>query len=160
MNSGEYEPYISDLLAHDDIQKLRLTNAHWRRDRFEHNYAVGKLSYRLAKFFHANVAVAARGGFLHDWYHGHAPGRKRFSFEHSDQHHFRISHEAASKYGEHPRVLHTIRTHFWPWGRMLPKTREAWIVWMADNLVWFEDHWHSLKHTVREQSQRLFLHRT
>ncbi|MBI5404596.1 MAG: HD domain-containing protein [Candidatus Kerfeldbacteria bacterium] len=160
MNAGEYENYISDLLVHDDIQKLRLTSAHWRRDRFEHNYAVGKLSYRLAKILHANVAVAARGGFLHDWYHGHAPGRKRFSFEHSDQHHFRISHEAASNYGEHPRVLHAIRTHFWPWGRMLPKTREAWIVWMADNLIWFEDHWYGLTHAVRERGQRLFLRRT
>lgn len=150
MSVREFESYIGDLIQHPDVQRLHQTVAHWRRDRFEHNYAVGKLSYRLAKLFHANVAVAARAGFLHDWYHGHRVDRKRFSFEFSDQHHFRISHEAASNYGEHPRILHAIRTHFWPWGRMLPKTREAWIVWMADNLVWVGDYWHGIKLVTRE----------
>lgn len=150
MRSREFEFYVSDLLNHPDVQRLRHTNAHWRRDRFEHCLAVGKLSYRLAKIFHANAVVAARGGLLHDWYHGHRVDRKRFSFEFSDQHHFRISHEAAGKYGEHPRVLHAIRTHFWPWGRTMPKTREAWIVWMADNLVWLEDYWHGVKQVTRE----------
>lgn len=159
MSAHEYESYINDLLAQPDIQKLHQTMAHWRRDRFEHNYAVGKLSYHLAKLFHANVVVATRGGFLHDWYHGHPPDRKRFNWQHSDQHHFRISHEAASNYGEHPRVLHAIRTHFWPWGRTLPKTREAWIVWMADNLVWLDDYWHGLKEVTRERlHQRTYGH--
>jgi putative nucleotidyltransferase with HDIG domain len=141
--STEFEHYIGDLLVLPDVQELQQTNAHWHRNRFQHNYAVGKLSYRLAKWFHANMVVAARAGFLHDWYHGHAPGRKRFI--NADQHHFRIAHEAASKYGEHPRVLHAIRTHFWPWGRTAPKTREAWIVWMADNIIWFDDIWYSFK---------------
>ncbi len=144
MRIKEYESYIADLLQHEDVQKLRQTNAHWHRDRFTHCYAVGKLSFRLARLFHANGTVAARAGFLHDWYHGHQPGRKRFV--NADQHHFRISHEAASKYGEHGDVLHAIRTHFWPWGRTLPKTREAWIVWMADNIIWVVDIWQSLKH--------------
>lgn len=146
--SSQFEHYVRDLLEHPDIQRLRDTNAHWKRDRFHHCYAVGKLSYRLAKFFHANVVTAARGGFLHDWYHGHQPGRQRFV--NADQHHFRISHEAASKYGEHPTVLHTIRTHFWPWGRTIPKTREAWIVWSADNIIWLDDILLSMKQAARD----------
>lgn len=148
MSAQEFEFYIQDLLELPDVQRLHQTNAHWRRDRFAHCFAVGKLSYRLAKLFHANVATAARGGFLHDWYHGHQPERKRFV--NADQHHFRISHEAASKYGEHPSVLHAIRTHFWPWGRTIPKTREAWIVWMADNIIWLDDIVVSLKQVMRE----------
>src|SRR5436190_22715545 len=136
MTTASYENFICDLLTQPDIQQLRETkNHHWKRDRFSHCYAVGKLSYRMAKIFHANANTAARAGFLHDWYHGHMPGRKHFT--NADQHHFRISHQAAQNNGEHPHVLHAIRTHFWPWGRMVPKTREAWIVWMADNLVWF-----------------------
>ncbi len=148
MSVREFEFYVHDLLDHPDVLRLRQTTAHWRRDRFEHCYAVGKLSYRLAKFFHATVAVAARGGMLHDWYHGHQPGRKRFV--NADQHHFRISHEAAANYGEHPTVLHAIRTHFWPWGRTMPRTREAWIVWMADNIIWLDDIWQSMKVVSRE----------
>ncbi len=148
MRNQDFELYVRDLIQHPDVQRLRQTNAHWRRDRFAHCYAVGKLSYRLAKFFHANVAIAARGGFLHDWYHGHQPERKRFV--NADQHHFRISVEAASKYGEHPSVIHTIRTHFWPWGRVIPKTREAWIVWMADNIIWLDDILVSIKMVTRE----------
>lgn len=153
MSYREFEQYVDDLLRLPDVQRLRQTNAHWRRNRFDHNMAVGKLSYRLAKFFHANVATATRAGFLHDWYHGHRVDRKRFSFEFSDQHHFRIAHEAAKNYGEHASILHAIRTHFWPWGRVLPKTREAWIVWMADNIIWLDDIWQSLKVVSREGMQ-------
>lgn len=153
MRIRNFEAYIADLLELDDIQDLRMTSAHGRRDRFIHNYAVGKLAYRLARLVNGNATVAARGGFLHDWYHGHRTDRRRFSFAKSDQHHFRIAHEAAANYGEHPLVLHTIRTHFWPWGRVAPKTREAWIVWMADNLVWFVDYIQSAKIGVRHGYQ-------
>ncbi|MBI2984765.1 MAG: HD domain-containing protein [Candidatus Kerfeldbacteria bacterium] len=150
MRIKSYEEYIADLLDHPDIQRLRETrNHHWKRDRFSHCYAVGKLSYRLAVFFHANANIAARAGFLHDWYHGHMPERRHFV--NADQHHFRISLQAASAYGEHPTVLHAIRTHFWPWGRMLPKTREAWIVWSADNLIWAVDLWQSAKIALRQR---------
>lgn len=150
MSTSRYEDHIRDLLNHQDIQRLKETkNHHWKRDRFAHSYAVGKLSYHLAKIFHGNATVAARGGFLHDWFHGHPPDWK--PFVRPDRHHFRKSHQAAEENGEHPRVLHTIRTHFWPWGRMLPKTREAWIVWMADNLVWFSDIGGSLIDHLRER---------
>ncbi len=149
MSTQAFEHYITDLLAHEDIQALRETKAHWEDNRFSHCYAVGKLSFRLAQLLNGNLTVAARGGFLHDWYHGHRPDRKRFSFQYSDHHHYRISVEAASKYGEHPMIIHTIRTHFWPWGRVRPKTREAWIVWSADNIVWVFDHFHALTAFLR-----------
>jgi HD superfamily phosphodiesterase len=151
MSVKTYHSYIQDLLDHPDVQRLKdTTNHHWKRDRFAHCYAVGRFSYRLARLFHANITVAARAGFLHDWYHGHAPERKHFV--RPDQHHFRISHQAASQYGESEAILHAIRTHMWPWGRTMPRTREAWIVWMADNLVWFADAWHSIVHTLRQRS--------
>jgi uncharacterized protein len=148
MKSAHYEDYIQDLLRHPDILRLQNTNAHWHRDRLAHCYAVGKMSYRLAKLVHANRTVAARAGFLHDWYHGHQPDRQRFV--NADNHHFRISVQAAENYGEHPKVLHAVRTHFWPWGRTMPKTSEAWIVWMADNIVWFEDLFVSFKIAIRD----------
>jgi uncharacterized protein len=155
MNTTTYEDHIRDLLAHQDIQRLKeTTNHHWKRDRFAHSYAVGKLSYQMAKFFHANATVAARGGFLHDWFHGHPPEWK--PLVRPDRHHFRKSHQAAKEHGEHQRVLHTIRTHFWPWGRMLPKTPEAWIVWSADNLVWFSDVGYSLKTSLQSKKNHSF----
>lgn len=155
MTIKSYNEYIQDLLEHQDIQRLQDTNAHWRRDRLTHSYAVGKLSYRLARFFHANVTIAARGGFLHDWYHGHHPDRQRFSSP--DGHHFRQSVEAAVGYGESPAVVHAIRTHMWPWGRTMPKTREAWIVWSADNLIWLVDIWQSLKMAGRERVKQVLV---
>ncbi len=143
----EFQSYIGDLLSHQDVQRLHQTKAHWHRDRFEHCYAVGLVSFRLAKLVHGNRTVAARGGFLHDWYHGHQPERVRF--KNPDGHHFRQSHAAAATYGESPEVLHAIRTHMWPWGRTVPRTREAWVVWAADNLVWLQDIWHGLGYSIR-----------
>lgn len=144
MRVKEYETYIADLLQHDDVQKLHEAQRHhFRRSRLEHSYAVGKLSFRLARIVHGNVSVAARAGFLHDWYHDLHPHFKRF--RNPDMHHFRQSVEAAEKYGESPEVIQAIRTHMWPYGRKAPRTREAWIVWMADNLVWVADWWISVK---------------
>ena len=153
MTIKSYQEYIQDLLEHEDIQRLRDTNAHWRRDRLTHCYAVGKLSYRLARFFHANVTVATRAGFVHDWYHGHQPDRKRFV--NPDGHHFRQSVEAASEYGESPAIVDAIRTHMWPWGRKMPSTREAWIVWSADNVIWLVDIWQSIKMIGRDRAKEL-----
>lgn len=151
MRIKTYEEYIADLLVHQDIQRLKeTTDHHGKRDRLTHTYAVGKLAYRMATIFHANVNVAARSGFLHDWYHGHKPDRKYFI--NADNKHSKISHQAAQDYGEHPRILHAIRAHFWPYSGVLPRTREAWIVWSADILVWFADWWQSLKISVRDRS--------
>lgn len=149
MRTKWYLEYIQDLLQHPDVQRLKETgDHHWKRDRFSHCYAVGKLSFRMAKVFQANLTVAARAGFLHDWYHGHPPDRQRFA--NADQHHFRISYKAAADYGENAAVLHAIRTHFWPWGRTMPKTREAWIVWMADNVIWMDDILYSVKVVLQD----------
>ncbi len=145
MRIAEFETYVRDLLDHPEVQRLHeARDHHFRRSRFAHSYAVAKLSFRLAKMFHANVAVAARAGLLHDWYHDHDPHFRKFW--RPDTHHFRKSVEAAAAYGESPAVIHAIRTHYWPYGRTAPKTREAWIVWMADNLIWLVDLWQSFKH--------------
>lgn len=154
MRIREFESYVRDLLDHPDVQRLHdARRHHFRRSRFEHSYAVGKLSFRLAKIFHGNAAVAARAGLLHDWYHDHDPHYRKWL--RPDTHHFRKSVEAATAYGEHPAVIHAIRTHYWPYGRMTPRTREAWIVWMSDNLIWLVDGWQSFKQATREGLQTL-----
>ena len=156
MKIREFELYIQDLLDHPEVQRLhQVTQHHFSRNRYEHSYAVAKLSYRLTRLVHGNAMIAARAGFLHDWYHDHDPHfRKWFR---PDTHHFRKSVEAASAYGEHDEVIHAIRTHYWPYGRMMPRTREAWIVWMSDNLIWFVDAWQSLKRSL-QHNWRYLIH--
>ncbi|MBI3573411.1 MAG: HD domain-containing protein [Candidatus Kerfeldbacteria bacterium] len=154
MRVTTYEHYIRDLLQHPDILELHRAEAHhFRRSRFVHCYAVGKLAYRLAVLTHANVTVTARAGFLHDWYHETHPHFRRLIDP--DTHHFRQSVEAAKNYGESPEVLSAIRTHMWPWGRKRPRSREAWIVWVADNLTYVVDAWQSLKLSTREHMHEL-----
>jgi uncharacterized protein len=148
MRIKSFEQYVQDLLDHPPFQELHQhAGHHFKRSRFAHSYAVGKLSYRLARIFHANVTVAARAGLLHDWYYDRHPHFKRVT--NPDMHHFRQSVETAGQYGESPEVLHAIRTHMWPWGRIIPRTREAWIVWVADNIIWVVDLWQSLKQSLR-----------
>lgn len=150
MTVASFETYIRDLLDHPDVQRLKEGELHhFRRSRFVHSYAVAKLSYRIARLTHANAAVAARGGMLHDWYHDHDPHYKKWL--RPDTHHFRKAVEAARAYGEAEQVIQTIRTHYWPYGRELPQTREAWIVWLADNIIWLVDWWQSVKITIREK---------
>lgn len=145
MRVKNFQEIVADLLAHPDVQRLGLAERHhFRRSRLEHSIAVGKLSYRLARLIQANVVVASRAGLLHDWYHDHDPHFRKWI--RPDTHHFRKSVAAAEAYGEPPAVLHAIRTHYWPYGRKIPRTREAWIVWLADNIIWLVDGWQSLKY--------------
>lgn len=143
-----YETYIADLLDHPGVRRLHdIKRHHWLRSRFEHSYAVGKLAFRMARAVHANVHVSARAGLLHDWYyrqrHPQHPKVK------PDPVHYHTAARAAAGYGEPAPVLHAIQTHMWPYGRMIPRTREAWIVWSADNLVYLSDVWQSVKRYFR-----------
>lgn len=153
---GHFERYTDDLLRRTDIQRLARRSAHhFQIDRLAHSVATAKLSYVTARLIGADARVAARAAILHDWYfEGREDHENRVG---ANVHHYKISALNARGIGEQPAVIDAIETHMWPYGRRTPASREAWIVWMADNLVWVTDGVLSLTRYLRAK-YRYFLY--
>lgn len=129
---------IDDLLRQPEIQRLARRGAHhFSRNRLQHCITVAKLSFYTARLIGADSRICARAALLHDWY-----------FENRDEHqnrvganvhHPQIAARNTRGLGEPAAVTDIIATHMWPYGRQAPRSVEAWIVWMADNIVWVTD---------------------
>lgn len=152
MKRPTFNECVQDLLERPEIKRLAEKRFHhFLENRLEHSIAVAKLSYRLARVLFADEVIAARAGILHDWYEeDRAEHRNRIG---ANVHHYRISVENAKKLGESEEVLHAVQVHFWPYGRKSPKTREAWIVWMADNIAWLTDFFKSSKKVAKASAR-------
>jgi putative nucleotidyltransferase with HDIG domain len=143
-----FERHTYDLLRRVDFQRLALwRDHHFRRNRLAHSITVAKLAYQTARILRADIRVTTRAALLHDWYF-------ECREEHENRiganvHHFRISAVNARGLGESGAVIHAIETHMWPYGRIAPKTKEAWIVWMTDNIVWIYDGLNSVYNLLR-----------
>lgn len=132
-----FEGPIEDLLLRPDIRRMhRRENHHFLQTRFDHCLQTARLTFYATRILRGNVRVATRAAMLHDWY-----------FESRDEHanrvganvrHYRISAANARGLGESQPVIAAIESHMWPWGPR-PASREAWIVWMADNVTWLTD---------------------
>lgn len=151
----KFDAYIEDLLGRPEVRKLsRQKDHHFKEDRLEHSLRTARLSYRAACLFRADARVCARAALLHDWYfEARSEHENRVG---ANVHHYRIAEANARGIGESVAVTDAIASHMWPYGRR-PKTREAWIVWMADNITWVTD---GLKSSVKylRKKFRFFLY--
>lgn len=153
-----FDRLTADLCRNADVQRLARREAHhFLINRFEHSLAVAKLSYIVARLLNADARVCARAGLLHDWF-----------FENRDEHqnraganihHYRIAAANARGIGESDAVIKVIETHMWLYVSGRPRSTEAWIVWMVDNVVWLTDFFWSAGRFIRKQAW-LFLYGT
>jgi putative nucleotidyltransferase with HDIG domain len=152
MKRPNFDECVRDLLERPEIRKLKeIRFHHFLESRLDHSVAVAKLAYRMARVFFADEVICARAGVLHDWYEENLPEhRNRIG---ANVHHYRISLENARRLDESEEVLHAIEVHFWPYGRRVPRTREAWIVWMADNISWLTDFFKSSKKVAKASAR-------
>lgn len=149
------ESVIGDLLLRPEVRRLdRREQHHFLQTRLDHSLATAWLAFYVSRFLGANVRVATRAALLHDWY-----------FESRDEHenrvganvhHYRIAAANARGIGEPTPVIDAIASHMWPWGER-PRTKEAWIVWSVDNVVWLTDFFVSAGKYLRRKV-RLFLY--
>lgn len=150
---GRFENYTHDLLQRPEVRRLkRRKSHHFTEDRLAHSIATAKLAYRAARVLRADARVAARAGLLHDWFfedrHEH---RNRFG---ANVKHGAIAAANARGIGEPSAVTEAIATHMWGYVSGAPRSREAWIVWMADNVTWLTDAVKSLVRLLRKYWRR------
>lgn len=137
------------LLQHEKIKEMSNYMQHGDTSCYSHSLAVTYTSYLISLRLHMDVDHKSliRGAMLHDFflYDWHdASNHKRFH----GFHHPRASFDNASTYFdltliEKDIILH----HMWPLTPMPPRTKEAYIVTLADK-------WCSIKETIRRPSIR------
>ncbi|MBP5325142.1 MAG: HD family phosphohydrolase [Pseudobutyrivibrio sp.] len=128
------EPFRNDERTH----KMKQFIQHGKITTYEHAESVTKLSYWINKrlHIHADEKVLTVGAFLHDYYlydwHETDEGNGLHGFSHSRT----ARRNAVAHFGICKRTQSVIETHMWPLTfTKVPKSREAWIVCLADKWV-------------------------
>ncbi|MBI4092886.1 MAG: HD domain-containing protein [Candidatus Kerfeldbacteria bacterium] len=152
----KFDSYTDDLLRRPEIQRLaRRRDHHFRQNRLEHSLATARVAFWMARFLRADARICARAALLHDWFfEDRAEHHNRFG---ANVRHSIIAAANAEGLGEVGAVVEAIRTHMWIYVRGKPRTREAWIVWMADNITWLTDGFKSFGKYLRRKA-RLFIY--
>lgn len=135
-NERAFAGYIARLCQSEEVQRLRAFRHHRRITRFEHVLLVSYLSFALARRWGWDDYAAARAGLLHDLFWSECDGTWRLCLHHPET---ACANAEALTGGLSSKERNIILSHMWPAGRHLPRSREAWMVDVVDNLVTFLD---------------------
>lgn len=117
----------ADLLQHPKVVETQ-THVHHAISKHEHLVRTARISYRLARMMNADVDICVRAAIIHD-----IDSRLGTLTTHG-----RIAALWAEAQGESAEVCHAIETHMYPFGPK-PRTREAWVLSLADKAASLTD---------------------
>ena len=133
------EEILSELRRDERVQSMKTFVQHGTVSTYEHCEHVMEMSYRIdrALHLHSDLDTLLKGAMLHDfflydWHRNDDGTHSLHGFTHAEK-----ARENAEKYLKtNDRINHVIRSHMWPLNpERLPRSREAWIVCVADKLV-------------------------
>ncbi|MFW5739851.1 MAG: HD domain-containing protein [Myxococcota bacterium] len=133
---------ISDLLSHPKFLETH-EQVHHSVRKSEHLIRSARFAYWIARAVGANPRVCARAGLLHDLH-------SRLGTWST---HGAIAAAVADEIGEEPEVCRAIVPHMFPLGPA-PRTREGWVLAIADKLATMADTADFLLHMVDGRSLR------
>ena len=116
-----------DLLQHPKVLETQ-AHVHHAISKHEHLVRTARISYRLARVLKANVDICVRAAIIHD-----IDSRLGTLSTHG-----KIAALWAAQQGESAAVCHAIETHMYPIGPK-PRTREAWVLSLADKAASLTD---------------------
>ena len=130
---------IWDIINDSDFQKLKSIKQHMFFNRYEHLINVSRLSYKIAKFFRADIETCTLAWVLHDY---HFTTIKSYM-------HWIISAQNAQKFWVDDKVLGIIKSHMYPSGIKKMKRssgKDFWIVKFADSFSALYEIFYSVVH--------------
>lgn len=132
-NDKEYISYVADLLKKPEIQRLGNYIQHHSSTRLEHSINVSYDSYLLAKKFHLDAKVTARGGLLHDLFY-YDWRLDKFQLGSHAYMHPRIALRNAERITNlNAKEKDIISKHMWGLTLSCPKYKESVIVSLVDD---------------------------
>lgn len=128
----EFIQTTGELLGSDQVRMMGVWKHHGPITTLDHSLFVAYLSFRAARALGLDERAAARGGLLHDLYlydskdKSAHPGWQCFDHPRAAER----NAERLTPLSDKERNI--IRSHMWPLGGPLPRSREAWLVDLVD----------------------------
>ncbi len=123
----------------DDPRILQMKQFHQHRNNNTYNHVchVARMSYRISKKLHLKVNEDSmlRGAMLHDYYLYDFMRNPIGAYRHGTTHPEKALDNASQEFDLNEKEKNIISSHMWPLTIMhLPKSKEAWIVSVADKI--------------------------
>lgn len=147
-DSREIDTIMNEICKEPHVQEMKRYIQHGRVTTYEHCRRVTGLSLKIDRrlHLHSDLPTLVRGAMLHDFYlydwHSEDNGEHNW---HGYIHAERARKNAEKYFGADEKVQQVIYSHMWPLNlTRVPRSREAWIVCLADKYV-------SLRETLLER---------
>lgn len=149
MKNPEINHILFDIRKNHHVKKMNRYIQHGNVTTLQHSENVVRMCEKMNRtlHLHANHDTLFKGAMLHDFYlydwHEYDGGTHTL---HGFHHPKTASENAKRIFDVNEEIQHVIQTHMWPLTiRKMPRSREAWIVCVADKIV-------SLKETFIQRS--------
>ena len=131
----KYAGIIKELLRDPRIRKMQEYSQHRTSNSLQHSIHVAKVSFALAEKLRLRIdeEVLAMGAILHDYYLYDIKEEGFSDYGHGTKHPQTALDNAMKEFKLSQKEQNIIRSHMWPLTLFHPpKSKEAWIVCMAD----------------------------
>ena len=132
MMDKEFLDIVDEVLSIEQYQELK-QEKHHGTTRFDHSIRVAKRTFLMAKKRGLDYKSATKAALLHDFFSASDITTKwlKIAYEHPQK-----AYKNASKYFDlTPKEINIIKCHMFPLSKEFPKSREAWIVSLADKKI-------------------------
>lgn len=135
---AEIECVLADILSNPHVEEMKRYVQHGSVSTYSHCERVAEASYRIDRtlHLHSNLDTLLKGAMLHDFFlydwHTGDGSHDLHGFTHAEK-----ACANAKRYFDINRdIYRVIFCHMWPLNlSRIPKSREAWIVCIADKYV-------------------------
>lgn len=171
MEEQEFQSFIEDILENPAFQDLKNYAHHGPENTvYEHSLATARVAYALGRRLGLRkeaLCSLTRVALLHDffgydwhedWYRSFVRryhGLRRFTHMHAFVHGEIAALRAKIYFDLNEKQCGSIASHMFPLSTTLPKSREAWLVTLADKMVASKEMSVTAGHSVRNAYRRL-----
>ena len=143
MLKAEFEEILEPILRNQRVQMMKKFIQHGNTSTFQHCRSVAETSDRLNERFRLGadrrtliLSAMLHDFYLYDWHSVDDGSHRRHGFHHAR----RARDNAVREFGVDRKIQSVIDSHMWPLNPLrIPKSREAWILWVADKIETFRE---------------------
>lgn len=121
------------ILTHKEFIKTK-SIIHHGNTRFNHSVRVSYIAYKLAKVLGCDVTSTIRGAALHDFFLVRDDKNLLTSAKMFVEHPTIAKENAIKYFAINEKEQNIIESHMFPTSSVVPKSKEAWIVTLADKV--------------------------
>ncbi len=132
-NDKDFMSIAEPILTHKEFIKTK-SIVHHGNTRFNHSVRVSYIAYRLAKILGCDVTSTIRGGALHDFFLVRDDKNILTSAKMFVEHPAIAKENAIKYFAINEKEQNIIESHMFPTSSVVPKSKEAWIVTLADKI--------------------------